>query len=327
MFLAKQELKSVPFQMLHESITLAKNTAKERLIKQEQDVYDRIIARKEEEWVGTHEAPFEGNFTDEFPFIPPSQEVILEEQMRVEVSVFTELADKLMLKKKATWLLPQVAAYISNMKLPRGEDGKIMPREFLKQFGVDDWHKGLYRYCMTPTRGLIVPEQYSEQFRGFSALVPLMMMPAKKYNNIPYMDWSRTNLSLVVDRNLYNAMTFDGGPLTLSREELLSIREKGLRVKSGKDEGKMRNPATTFQLYGINDSALGQFTTDKLVQVMLSQIWIAHPINRTKEMILDYMNWDNMPEQLIDTEVIPEKKAKTVKSGKILSSDDLPWDC
>ena len=54
---------------------------------------------------------------------------------------------------------------------------------------------------------------------------------------------------------------------------------------------------------------------------MTAQIWGAHPSNRTEYMILDWLNWDNMPEPIISTDVIaaPERVSKVPR-------DALPWD-
>jgi hypothetical protein len=321
MFLAKQDIKNVPFQILHEKVFLAGKSIVDMLTEthrkgQEKRQASLLKAHNE----ANPEAPFEGNM--EIQYTPLSKELLASEKEEAEIAAFTKEVETLGLKKKSAWLLPQVAAYISNMKYPKNEKGKIDPYNFLvENFSKDSWHKGLYKYLTAPTRGLIVPNQYGEASRKFSALVPLLMMPNKSYNGVPYSVWDREKLNLVVDKNLYKAMTFEGGPCPISKEELLEIRSQGLRVKSGKEEGKDRSPVSTFQLYGIQSSALGQFTNDKLVQIMLTQIWVAHPSNRVSEMILDYTNWDNMPDPIIDTEVI---QLKTEKSTLIV--DELPWE-
>jgi hypothetical protein len=64
----------------------------------------------------------------------------------------------------------------------------------------------------------------------------------------------------------------------------------------------------------------------ELAQVMLAQIWCAHPENRTKYMILDFKNWDQMPEPLITTEIFISPVAKTKVAKKDDYVIDLPWN-
>lgn len=48
---------------------------------------------------------------------------------------------------------------------------------------------------------------------------------------------------------------------------------------------------------------------------MLTQVWVAHPSLRNEYMVLDPVNWDQMPEPLIPTEL-----------HKIITPSKLPWD-
>lgn len=303
MFVSKQDLKSVPFQVLHEKVTLAGRAAVAHLSKNEEAAYERMIARKEAEYLDTHEAPDEGGLRERYPYTGPSAEDKAEERAKAQADELKEQITKLGLKTKGSWLLPQVTAHIAKMPLPRNAEGKIDPLKFLSDNFTDDWHKGLYHYCMAYQRGLIVGQQYTVPFRNYSALVPLLMMPAKKFNGVQYSEWDREKLKLVVDSQLYKAMTCEAP--RLSTEEILENRTHGLVVKSGKEEGSVRNPATSFKLYGTATEAFGQLPW--LAQVMAAQIWVAHPTNRTDVMVLDWENWDSMPAPLIVTDVLPTK--------------------
>lgn len=92
-----------------------------------------------------------------------------------------------------------------------------------------------------------------------------------------------------------------------SPEEVLEVRREGLLVRSGKTEGQVREPKSTWKLSGIGDSWLGQLPY--LTQVQIAQIWLAHPDVRHQNMILDPEDWSRMPEPLIKTEVVTKWKA------------------
>jgi len=99
---------------------------------------------------------------------------------------------------------------------------------------------------------------------------------------------------------------------------LLAIRQQGLAYRSGPKAGTTRPAESTWKLYGIADTLLGDQTI--LLQSMMCQIWLAHPKNRRSTMILDPNNWDSMPGALVDSELF--------SSGKIVSasiSELLPW--
>jgi hypothetical protein len=49
----------------------------------------------------------------------------------------------------------------------------------------------------------------------------------------------------------------------------------------------------------------------KLVQIMVCQTWCAHPNNRTQYMVLNPLDWDNLPEPLIQTSEIVSNDSTT----------------
>jgi len=102
---------------------------------------------------------------------------------------------------------------------------------------------------------------------------------------------------------------------------LLAIREQGLVYRTGPKAGQTRNPESTWQLYSIQDTELGSQT--KLLQSILCQIWLAHPRNRRSTMILDPHDWDNIPQPLVDTQVLAQPTAAKKKSAL---REEMPWD-
>lgn len=321
MFVSKQDLKAFPFQMLHEKVTLAGRRAVENLTTNEEAAYERFIARKEKDWAESHEYPDEGSIREIHPYSGPSKEVLAEERIKAEAEEMERQIESLGVKTKATWLLPQITAHIAQMSLAKTIEGKIDPNAFVKDNFKDDWHYGLYRYCTYATRGKLVPNQNTEQYRNYSALVPMLMMPFKKFDGIQYSDWDTNGIRKVVDYNIAKAIMCDA-VVDMSPERILENREHGLRIKSGTKEGTVRAPTSTYKLYGALDTEVSSLPW--LCQVMLTQIWIAHPTIRTDLMILDWKNLDNMPEPLIAGEII--KSTKTPKKKAEFEDIRQPWD-
>ena len=145
-------------------------------------------------------------------------------------------------------------------------------------------------------------------------------MGFKLYKDIPYQSWQGLdNLEYILEPKLLEAVNLSAKQIaviySLGSDRLLEIRTQGLMNKSGKNQGQLKPPESTWALTGIQDTELSGLP--KLTQSMLAQIWIAHPMKRTQYMILDPINWDRMPEPLISGEIfsepeqIPELKKDT----------------
>jgi hypothetical protein len=201
-----------------------------------------------------------------------------------------------------SWITPQIYAYIANnYKLPSKED--IDGRKYLALNIKSDWDKGLYVFLVKYARGTLVKEQTKADRINFSGLVPPYMAAHKMYGDVPYSSWQREPSSQLMPDSLYKAAST---VVTLGSDELLRLRELGL---------KGRPATTTASLYGLTDTPLAGLPMYS--KVMLTQIWCAHPLNRTKYMILDAENWDGMPEPLVDMDVL-------VTPPKSNSSNDEP---
>lgn len=224
----------------------------------------------------------------------PLEKLLVPDDKRLEV------IEELNIKSNSDWLMPQISAYLANMPLVRNSEGKIDPDTFRDQnFTKDNWHKGLWFLLKHPKRSDILKEtQYTS---AYAPLVPLVLMPFKKFHNIAYSEWDRERVHILMYPELAEAVQFSA-EISHSREELLEIRHRGLEIKSGKNEGTYRNPLSTFKLYQLKGTDLEK--APWLVQVMCTQIWCAHPQNRTQYMVLDWVNLDQMPEPLIPTELL-----------------------
>lgn len=193
--------------------------------------------------------------------------------------------------------------------------------EFVKAHFKTPYMMGLYRFLMLDSRSSYLTKQYSGDARSYCALVPLIMSAFKRYHNIPYSAWKRDEIKYVVNPELCKAMLYelpvsDAGR-GFNKDELLELRDQGLLWKSGANIGTLRNPLYTHTLYGLKDTVFED--VPDLAQVMLTQIWCAHPDNRTKYMVLVPDRWDNIPPSLIAPVIFtPPVYTNT--------SIDSPWD-
>jgi hypothetical protein len=130
------------------------------------------------------------------------------------------------------------------------------------------------------------------------------MSAFKKMHNIPYMKWDRTEIHGVTEASLAAAMLAE--PIEITTEEILESRAFALTPKSGKGVGVEKPVATTYSLYPRVGTPLHELPT--LARIMYCQTWCAHPSNRTKYMVLNPSNWDDMPQPLISEQIFSSPK-------------------
>lgn len=227
------------------------------------------------------------------------------------------------IKDMSSWLYPQLMTLLSELKINRDPDtGMINGTKFWTD-NIDvksDWWKGLVRFIMIDPRGLTMKDkQYTSPGRQYCSLVPIVLAAHKLYNDVPYSHWDRSTLRSVVNKSLADAMLFEP-EFEFTSEEILEIRDQGLTVKSGARSGQMNKPESTYKMFGIED--VNFKAIPNLAQVMLAQIWCAHPNNRTDLMVLDFVNWDKMPEKLADSNILIRQPSEQTES----KGSELPWE-
>jgi len=312
-------LRSIPFQQLPqiaEDLYTSKVTEAQEVLDEE---FHEEVARQERAYTDSHEAPSEVGFADQV-----AEKQVNKSLLRYQANqeaVRDIWIPKYKLETVLLSVMPQIIAHIGNRLVRWSEvmtaEGKIDGRKVLSQaFDFsNDWEKGLYLFLMLDSRSPYLSTQYKGESKAYCALVPLILYAFKLNQKIRYSQWDSDTLHWVVNKSLCNAMRWDQ-PIP-SRTELLVAREFGLTYQSGAKMGQQRNPQSTYRLFATKGKALEG--CPDLVGTMLTQIWCAHPQNRTQYMVLDPHNWDRMPTPLI-TENIFSKSAQ-VDSG----SADLPW--
>jgi hypothetical protein len=150
---------------------------------------------------------------------------------------------------------------------------------------------------MVNERSSYLKTQYKFPHREYCALVPLILYAHKLIHQIPYSAWSKDTIHFIVNSDLSDAMLCKVP--SISKDELISIRTAGLVTASG----QTKSPVSTHMLFGKEQAASVIGDLPKLAKVMLTQIWCAHPENRSRYMVLNPKNWDNMPPHLVETDV------------------------
>lgn len=316
-------LKTIPFQYLYQ---IAEDLYQSKLEQAEsfaQQQLEEKLLRHEVAYTSTHEAPSEVSFAD--AVVAPEIDKAKLRYLANQEAVKDVWIPKYKLEPILLSVMPQIIAHLGNKLVRWSEvmtvEGKIDGLKVLRQaFDFSsDWEKGLYIFLMLDSRSVYLSTQYKGESRAYCALVPLILYAFKLNQKTKYSQWDRSTLHWVVNRSLCEAMLWEQP--TPSRDELLKARELGLIYQSGAKAGQMRNPQTTYRLFATKGGALEGYP--HLVGAMLTQIWCAHPQNRTQYMVLDPHNWDRMPTPLISENIFASPMPTSL--GSTTHSDTMPW--
>lgn len=229
----------------------------------------------------------------------------LEQLADLNETDFITRIETLNLANYSSWMLPQLVSIFGQWQLC--SDGKTTVLANCK----NDFQRACWRLTRV-RRSLLVKNQTQQPEYG--QFTPLVLLGFKRMQGLSYEQFKGLpNLELLLEPDLYQAVVLDQPP-HLSSDRILAIRQQGLVYKTGPKQGETRLAESTWQLYGIQDTELGAYP--KLTQTMLCQCWLAHPKHRKATMILDLVNWDNMPLPLIEQPLAEHKPKPT--SG-------LPW--
>lgn len=208
------------------------------------------------------------------------------------------------LRKTANeWVFAHSLAAFNELKLAKNESGLYSSNYLKKQILSDVTLKGLWILFSYANRSDLLAKQTAPTCVNYCALVPLILSAFKLFREIQYEEWDRFEISSIMEPSLYKAIN-----ITVERysdEEILEARNAGLLVRSS---GKLRSPESTYVLYIPGSSPLATLPT--LTKIMLCQTWCAHPVNRTKYMILSPYNLDEMPKPLITDDIIDKNYGK-----------------
>jgi hypothetical protein len=253
----------------------------------------------EQRYTDSHEAPYEGNFSDHFnkPLAMVSASKL---EKAASAAIRKQFIEKYRIDYHREWILPLLVTYLGNMRKYKLDNGKYSGLQFRNKNFTSLRDRGIYRFLMVNERSSYLKSQYNSADKQYCSLVPLILYAQKLVDQTDYSAWDRDELIYVVNSELADAMLCDVPEF--SKEELLRVRTAGLTEVSG----KMKNPVSTHMLYGMEQKSGDWAGVPKLAKVMLTQIWCAHPENRTRYMVLNPSNWDRMPLPLVQTTVVEE---------------------
>jgi len=151
------------------------------------------------------------------------------------------------------------------------------------------------------------------KFPTLASLTPIPMYAMKLHHNIKYDEWDKKAPGIGAFLGPYLQILKDIDELPKLNDSIANIRELMLRYKTGQRAGTMESLLSN-KGNAVYDTQ-GQLIP-KVVCQMLAQTWLANvAVRKPGIMILDPINWENVPE------AIDETKPQTVKSEV---SD--PWE-
>lgn len=314
----KQSLDSLPLARLFADISGVQDRLTEEIEAKRESLLEKEKLNFLTRWNETNESSYEGDFD----FLADSVQAKLDALVdlddlgsKEEAKILEEFGKTWSIPKNADWFFSQMLAKIAQIPLKKNERGYSARQLFLDGFTGRPEMMALLFIAKSNARGAFLEKQTSAAYRDYSALVPLVMSAFKKMHDIGYEDWDRTEIYGITSSNLTEAMLLPSLP-EMTTEDVLEDRRVALTVKSGVNQGNIRDPITTYGLFPLAESPLHKIP--KLAQIMMCQTWCAHPTNRSKYMILNPLAWDNMPEPLVTSEFSAPTQKKATKSGTTL---------
>jgi hypothetical protein len=316
----------LPFDQFYKAYTTAADdweeiTLASALATQEAS-YQYFISKKEE-LSNSESGAFEGNISDLYPMVPlPPLANKVEGRRKAGQAAIVDCLSSLGLKDQwATIVMPQIITLVGNMPIVYTAEGKVDGKAFTSNFKTD-WERGLYLFLMLDSRSCYLTGQHKGPAKPYGALVPLILYALRLVQGVPYTAWGHDTIRYVVNHTLAEAMLFETDEWP-SAEEIMEGRTRGLTYQTSDKVGTLRNPESTHKLWSTKGTCFEGMPRD--LQVMLAQIWVAHPSNRSKYMVLDPKNWDKVPAPLISTELFnPDPKPQQPSNYNGLGSD-TPW--
>ena len=192
-------------------------------------------------------------------------------------------------------------AYISNScTLVRTEAGKISPSETYARMRADGNQLGLKLITLfyeVPRSQIMYNAQVYKDVLQYNSAVPLFMSAYKLYDDIGYEEWDKEDkfIKYFLGKPLEGLTELDDlweYPVDLDIDE---ERTEAQTVKSGVKAGEVTLP-TAWKFNTGTLSFLPDVTRKDMIGRMMLQTWSYNSTLRKDSMILDPLNWDNMPE-------------------------------
>lgn len=212
--------------------------------------------------------------------------------------------------------LPDLLLAFSSIKLQR-VNGKISSTatiaEIIKNHQELGW---AIKFINLLTRSELYVGSAKDNAR-YCALVPLFMSAHKEYNNIKYEEWDKTDPKLYVflGEGLYKDIMDYTHYRPEVDDNIKVLRNKALNYVNGKGEVTYKAP-DAWPNHSVPVNSNLKWKATDLVRHIKLQTWMAHVSHRNEYMILDTINWDNIPDPF-DAEI--SKVADPLKDEYVLA--------
>lgn len=208
------------------------------------------------------------------------------------------------LDKKVVWnFLAEVAKYkpVNNSAY-----------ETLAQIENEEIRAGLKIFSEVPRSRLIPTMRKNTRY---CTLVPIFLSAHKEHNNTPYEYWDKEDraIKFALGNQLYEAYETWKNLEEYTEQDLKTLRYDVLHYGSSKEYSK-----TDWQRHTVSFAGR-KLPSGNMLRYILTQTWMANAELRNRYMILDFENWDNMPEALDIVDVKEEIELKP----KV--EQELPW--
>ncbi len=200
------------------------------------------------------------------------------------------------------------AALLAKIPLVRNENNKVNFKETLVQFKEPIYHPSLghvdYKTIKSFLRGFATTNfsdivESKMKLGIFNQAVPLILYAHKQYNNVPYEDWWDGDMFVQNALGKYLQwvpkmrleLEFD---TTFEKCADKNFSFEEVRAVAATDKYDIRHPYTSYKCNKVGTATFD--VLDSGARRMLLQLWIWNAAKRNKWMILNWSNWDDMPE-------------------------------
>lgn len=246
------------------------------------------------------------NSIQELPIADLYKAYVSAEDPSSKQQVLDDFAKTWALKKKP-WFMAQLSAYFPKNFPAEKRDGLFNLAATLGS--MNDFSKGCYWLAQDSTKSNYVGTMTKSP--EYCSLVPTILGGYKKYANIPYSSWDPKSQKQGIHADLYACIQV---PKEKYMTDLLHYAGQMELIPEGQEVSRfdllraVRSHLGAGADYRLSVAGTPYSTLPKLFRHIELQSWCAHPNVRTKYMILDLDNLDNMPEPLESSKIFNTEK-------------------
>jgi len=197
-------------------------------------------------------------------------------------------------------LWPDIMLWLSSAKLIKSDNGKISAERTIEAIENEPMKAAIRIFGRERARAQMF-NGTSKLNSRYCSLVPIFMSAHKEFNDVGYEDWDKTDpwIKYVVGLKLWE----DISPWLKTVGLLAKVTRKQAMYNA---KGEPLAATSYFNNQFIYGPSGDKLNAGNLMRFIHFQLWMANVENRNKYMILDTINWDNIPESL-DAQIEEQK--------------------